>query len=338
LRQPTPLSPGVFFDENGKFIPTFGGAPHLLVPPRVHVTWLPSSDAGHAETPALVYPLPDQWQPERLPPGRRFTLREDNLYFPGNPEITGGWRSDRWGPVFEDMGFAALQEIGWQAPSSTAGLLGDFLRLARDASSRKALEQVQAFAMKWGPLWMCRAHSSYCHVGKSTPPIMLDGRTDPCGWAAVEEVQEFLKKAREAKAVVEVAERLQQGRAIPASFWKHIPYTGGIPHEDPELCLTAVINIYLYLNGGQRLWFAWTSESPPRLWVQNSLGFIRAVWLEIAQSLSNAHGLLQCDGCGDIYVRAQRRPRPGQRNFCPACGAKASKRLSAQRTRQKPPP
>jgi len=53
----------------------------------------------------------------------------------------------------------------------------------------------------------------------------------------VEEVQEFLKKAREAKATVDMAERLQQERAIPASFWEHIPSTGGISHEEPYLCL-----------------------------------------------------------------------------------------------------
>jgi hypothetical protein len=91
----------------------------------------------------------DNWQPERLPPGTRFALREDSSFSPGTSEIrAGGWYSEHWGPVFEDMGFASLEEIGWQQLSSTAGLLGDFLRLARDTSPTKAIEQVQEFTMK----------------------------------------------------------------------------------------------------------------------------------------------------------------------------------------------
>jgi hypothetical protein len=74
-----------------------------------------------------------------------------------------------------------------------------------------------------------------------------------------------------------VAERLQQGRAIPASLWEHVPFTSWVSHENPHIFLTLLINMYLYLSGGQKLFFEWTSEGPPKLWVQNSLGFIRAV-------------------------------------------------------------
>jgi hypothetical protein len=137
-----------------------------------------------------------------------------------------------------------------------------------------------------------------------------------------------------------MANHLQYGRAIPASLWERIPLTSWpemswISHEDPRMFLALLVNMYIYFNGGQRLFFAWTAESAPRLWLHNSLGFLGTVWLEIAQSLSGTRGLCQCDGCHKFYERKKRRPDPGKRNYCDDCGTNAAKRDSAQRRRQK---
>ena len=57
------------------------------------------------------------------------------------------------------------------------------------------------------------------------------------------------------------------------------------------------------------------------------LGFIRAVWIDIAQGISGAHGIMQCDGCKGFDVCTKWRPKTGQANYGDACGDKAAKLL-----------
>ena len=61
---------------------------------------------------------------------------------------------------------------------------------------------------------------------------------------------------------------------------------------------------------------------------------IRSVWVEIAQGLGNVKGFLQCDGCGDWYLReGKRRAKAGQRNYCLKCqkGDLGAKKVVARR-------
>jgi hypothetical protein len=67
------------------------------------------------------------------------------------------------------------------------------------------------------------------------------------------------------------------------------------------------------------------------------LGFLRVVWLHIAQLACGVQVFWQCDGCGELYGRRGRRPQRGRRNYCEACGVnmhyRPSKRLSARQHR-----
>ncbi len=82
-------------------------------------------------------------------------------------------------------------------------------------------------------------------------------------------------------------------------------------------------------------WFDEPAGTPAKLRIDTGWGFPPAVWMSVAQVVSNAKGLLQCDGCGNYYVRRGRKPAAGRRNYCPACGKKAAKRdwATAHRTK-----
>jgi hypothetical protein len=65
---------------------------------------------------------------------------------------------ERWPPVVINADILELKVIGWRGSDETAGLLEDFLRLARDSENQhtlddKTTEAVQTFAKTWGPLW-----------------------------------------------------------------------------------------------------------------------------------------------------------------------------------------
>lgn len=58
--------------------------------------------------------------------------------------------------------------------------------------------------------------------------------------------------------------------------------------------------------------------------------------LELASTFASEPDVYRCDGCGEPYLRTVRRPRTGDRQYCPSCRAdteRASKRDSAQRRR-----
>ena len=74
----------------------------------------------------------------------------------------------------------------------------------------------------------------------------------------------------------------------------------------------------------------------PYLDLVPGLGFLKAVWLELAHQLCQlevpppAAPVYVCDACKRSYERRERKPQQGRRNYCPTCGRdghnKAAKR------------
>jgi DNA-directed RNA polymerase subunit RPC12/RpoP len=79
------------------------------------------------------------------------------------------------------------------------------------------------------------------------------------------------------------------------------------------------------LPGAPTLWVEWDGRNPT-LTIESGMGFIRAAWLHVAQLAAGVRSLYICDGCGKPYPR-RRQAKKGQKQFCPECGARASKRL-----------
>ncbi len=295
-----------FADETGRILETFGVSSALFVPPKVDLIWLPSPNApqGQDAEPCLRYPVPADWRPE--------------LFYVAPP---ASWPE------------------GWDLKRDTSNLLRDFLALAHEEMSQKVIGQVKAFAEQWGPLWICgnRAHRHRQYVVGGC----LQGMD--CTWNPVEKVRACQQEALAAQAVLEIARILRDNENCPVGERRDIPQhlllrlrPGGLGDDlcVPRHCLANAINTHLSAYGGPTLLLSWPAQiMRPTLGLIGGFGFIHTVWVEIAQIVVHAHGILQCDGCSAIYVR-ERRAKKEQKNFCRMCGVPAAKRLSAQRRRQ----
>jgi hypothetical protein len=230
-----------------------------------------------------------------------------------------------------------LHVIGWRQIEETDDLLPDFLRLASGT-----LREVADFASRWGPLWLCVAHANCALAG--------DGLGAACDWSPLEPIDAWRREAQAAKAVLEIASRLNV-EALPYEVWQQLE----IEREQFErMKLEGDRRQQAHLLAGlvqARLDGPWR----PRVCLSSTigndacgvvsttmvldigLGFRSAVWHQIAQLLCRLDEVYICAGCHQPYQRGIRKPRPDQDNFCPDCrkDGKAAKRLWAARYRER---
>jgi hypothetical protein len=230
-----------------------------------------------------------------------------------------------------------LHAIGWRQTEETDDLLPDFLRLASGT-----LRDVADFASRWGPLWLCAAHANCALAG--------DGLGAGCVWSPLEPIAAWRREAQAAKAVLEIAARLNV-EAVPYEVWQQLDMDR---EQFERMKLEGDRRQQAHLLAGlvqARLDGPWR----PRVCLSSSvgndagdavstvmvldtgLGFRSAVWHQIAQLLCRLDEVTICDGCHRPYQRGIRKPRPDQDNFCPDCrkDSKAAKRLWAARNQEK---
>jgi hypothetical protein len=300
------------FTRQGGRLDAFGAHHALWVSPDARLTAVRPDGRikqyGDNEiTPVIVYPIPENWH---LP-------------------ITKVNMND-------------LRGVGWHTKSDSAGLVNAFVRLAKDNITQEVLTEVEAFVLKWGPLWICRSPEVEhldCHW--SYEGVVYRPKS-PCIWLPVEEVPEFVRKARQAKAVLDAASLLQTDQSVPKLLWRRMGWDGMEAEFDlstQRYLVTSTINHYLISPGGSTHWMTWDQADQPRLHLASGKGFISAVWTAIAQLLCQAKGIYHCDECGMFYVREGRRPQRGRQNYCSRCGMdngyKASKRRSWRRSQRR---
>jgi hypothetical protein len=168
-----------------------------------------------------------------------------------------------------------------------------------------------------------------------------------CRWIPQEEALEFVRKANEAKAVMDIAARVREylnnkhegGREyIPPEIVRVLDRSAvAWPLEDRHATsrrvrsvLESTVNRYLWALSGPYLFLTWPQVEKPNLDISNGRGFIHVVWMKIAQILCDAKGVYQCGGCRRHYVRSGRKPQAGRQNYCPECGAQG-KHTAAKR-------
>jgi hypothetical protein len=266
----------------------------------------------------------------------------------------------------------ALMQIGWRATADTSNLLKDFLGLVPEADitrefrredlTEELLIKVTTFVQQWGPLWICREPShdknlfGKCYLSPRTYENFI--YDTPCSWMPFEDISEFIKQAQYAKAVLKVASLVQQEESVPEKFWDVIKPKGfmvrhrtgtrdilqrlsgliGLPdkHYSPhqKLYLSMVVNEHLSDLRAPRLVLSWDEDA--KLDLVSGLGFLRAVWVEIAQILGNVKSFYYCAGCGGFYLSKRRT------KYCEKCRGRNQddkprylpvKRESAQRRR-----
>jgi len=282
-------------DEEGKLRANVRGSNEIWVPPEVTVNTWPS--VKNQPIPCIQYPLPKEWENVPL----------EQSYYIGYDLTTAGWRRK----------------------DSLAGgsdrLLEDFIRVAEGTT-----QSVINFVLKWGPLWRCLLHRDCCWKPKS-PFLKLE---TPCRWFPAEPIEVFVARARQVRAAFEAAAYLRRNEPVPAEYglalsWAEWQWRWDLTAQ--RSFLAKKIEEHL---GSPNLRVKWSDESQATLSIDSGFGFLPAVWLGVAQVITEARGLYICDGCSTPYIRQKRRPRKGERNYCNTCGSRGSKKDWARQQRK----
>jgi hypothetical protein len=292
-----------FTDAEGRLQTHLGGISEVLVPPAVEVGDVAYYSGEKVQS--IIYPIPSKWR-KRLPVAQ------------------GG-----------AIGAYPLQELGWYERTHTTGLLEDLIDIAQGSA-----EAVQAFVLRWGPLWVCARHSEYdfdCIWKFPDWEVDTVPEGDACEWFASEPVELFRRKAREARAAFGMARLLMEGKPVSADYLTDLKMPRILPDFEIDVQrrrLARHISGNISRAGGPSLSLVWEQGERPRIVVKTGLGFFRLAWLQIAQIISGATGLYVCDGCGLPYIREKRKPAEGKSNYCDNCGKRAANRQLARRRRK----
>lgn len=205
-----------------------------------------------------------------------------------------------------------------------------FLRLA-DAPA----ERVAEFARNYGVLRICE-HGLPCSHNPEPHPCSGRGRgCAPLGWddrlsayPTYDPLEVWRAFAREAFAMTKVADRLLQGRQGRAEDWEIVFGRSGSKapwwqqHVDVErIIISRTVNEWLSI-GNVRPVVVWHgSEKKPTVKLGGT-GLFGALALQLALAIGQSLGFAVCVHCRREYPPTARRPKTGQRNFCPECRAK----------------
>ncbi len=191
-----------------------------------------------------------------------------------------------------------------------------FLKV-RDAAS------VRSFATRYGPLWACTRHEFPC-LWRGVPRGVFGSQ---CDWVNGEPIDWWLRAAAMMRSVVAAARRYKAGESLRADDWRAMGYRPpAAPYGRGEgLLISAVVNGELQ-RYGVHVGLRWDLAA---LEVAPGLGFLPALWQQLAAALAGGRPMAVCSACATPYLRSRRAPKSGQRNYCAECRARsAPQRLS----------
>ncbi len=239
---------------------------------------------------------------------------------------------------------------------------------ARLVSGKRAFDEfmklrdragILTFARKYGVLRLCEHGLPATHNPGSLPANLGGSIYAGCEILRLGAVQRQLSGAdfrerttpwrsfaRQARAMLALAVDLHTGRSGKAAYWRILRRSwprlawatlqSGSTVEQEWSALTLYVNDWLALGGVRPIMLMDAAGCSPKLRLQVSLFGILAVQLFLA--IARASTYAWCDGCGGLYEPAERRPKSGQRHFCPGCrGSSIPARLRKenQRTKQR---
>lgn len=213
-----------------------------------------------------------------------------------------------WPPVEFDASFA----------------LDKFLRLNN-------ANDVQRFAQRFGPLWLCSKHHNRGAVRCFWP----GHSSRQCRWNNIEPVDIWLTIRQEIHVLLAAAAKVRNGDALAISDFAGVEGapTEFYPHVGRPFVATW-INMQLHrmsplLSDGHETTLGF------ELTLSTGVGFLPALWLQVASVCAGGRALAVCSGCVTPYVRKGRAPRRGQRNFCPSCNASGMRQQMSRDSKKK---
>lgn len=232
-------------------------------------------------------------------------------------------------------------------PVDPAGALDAFIRIS-------SAEDVLRFAERWGPLSLCKHNAPACHAGPG--PVALTA----CSPTRSESIEVWLRFARHAHAVVEVAIAVRAGEPSPREPWETLlnykPSEGHPVREDLEEHLRLLqerppVGPMLSWFQLKRIVDSWLRagdvrpEADPgrmgrdgceiRLGGYHTFGLLA---IQLLSAVTSDRGIYYCHSCQEPYAPS-RKPQHGRRHYCgkPECKrAGARNRKRAQRAREDP--
>lgn len=248
----------------------------------------------------------------------------------------------------QQLNFEELANFGWVYKESTKKLLDDFIALS-NATPNKVLK----FVKKWGPLWVCVSHSTHNPDSMGMMGVEIVSFVHPvgplhgdlrhgltwCSWTPAEAVTSFVYEARRAKAALSIYTCIKLGKEENITDWAALGFLDKLKITDnasaeeknfiKKLLLCRFIESKLSEIGFS------IDPSDLKIKLVSDLGFIRAVWMQVAQAMTQMRGIYVCDNCGEVYTRSLRKPVVGKLNFCSDCGKRGSKRAYYRRTKSR---
>lgn len=211
-------------------------------------------------------------------------------------------------------------------------LLEEFVALARDEASP---ESIRDYARRWGVLGICRHGQPATHVphAREDEPCEPVGRRLSDGEFEVREpLAAWRSLAGRTRALVEIAEWLQEGRLGTPKDWRELigpPETAAFGPPGRNLAaqrrsLAAHVTNWLG-DAGIRPRVVWSESAG--FWLRPEIDtFFAALALSAALALAGAAALYRCDDCGNAFTpvpsgpgKAPRKPRGDKRRYCMVC-------------------
>jgi uncharacterized Zn finger protein (UPF0148 family) len=232
----------------------------------------------------------------------------------------------------------------------TRDLLDGFVQLAEAPAA-----SILRYARKWGLLYLDPQGRPCTKLHQIVPGA--DGKPLP----RTEPLEAWRYYSRRARAVLNLAAQLQQGKRGDATDWAALDAVGARigPVALAEITRRGLLGLYAEVGCPQeskasietrRRFLTWelmlwldvtrptlTLKPTPQSWqmeITYNGCLLAAVALQLALTLAGARTLATCSGCGMAYMRA-RAAKSGQANFCPQCGSQEALRQADQRRRRK---
>jgi hypothetical protein len=278
------------------------------------------------------------------------------LEVPWKTRVDGEWlvyqRGDRerfdrepWMPksVREALDAAAMRERGvWHYRAPSAKLLANFMEIAEAKDPQRAALLVKGFADRYGVLDLCPEHG--LPASHNPGPRFFDRNNlpackpyDPGTWEGRERIADWVRFARLARCVRDIAARLHSGKPGRAEDWRRVNELVPTMHFDERVVGRTTDEDWFHLRWIVNAWLAISMVTLTLRKVGRSNLLLRfdsskthgdlfgALGLQLLLRISTARGLAICSECGEPY-EPRRRPDPTRDSFCIKHGHMASSR------------
>jgi hypothetical protein len=185
------------------------------------------------------------------------------------------------------------------------------------------------FARRYGTLRIC-PHGL---------PSSHDRDCYPAGWhegVCRESLEDWRFYSAQALALLKVAAALTRGQLPAAADWQTVYQRSGRKApwwtrdvEGERLGVEDVLQEMLS-HGSPRLTAVWNPGCRPALEIAPG-GLYGAIAIQVCLRAAQSDGLARCDSCACWFTPPQRKPKAGQRTFCPDCRASGAPARFARR-------